>query len=284
MNVVVLGAGGQVGSSIVSVLPGATALSRRELDLADQHGIERFDWSRFDVIVNAAAFTAVDEAETPGGRAQAWQSNAVAVAHLARVARAHGSTLVHFSTEYVFDGGGTGPLGEGDRVAPLSAYGASKAAGDLAAALVERHYIVRTSWVVGGGRNFVATMLDLAGRGVDPSVVADQIGRPTFADDLARGVVELLDRAAPFGTYNLTNSGEPASWAEVARATFQLAGHSPQRVADTSTEEYFAARPGSARRPLNSVLALDKAAAAGVALPDWRLSLARYVGSRIAAE
>lgn len=284
MNVVVLGAGGQVGSSIVSAIPDATALSRGELDVSDQNGVDRFDWSRFDVIVNAAAFTAVDDAETPAGRAQAWQANAVAVGHIARAARARGSTLVHFSTEYVFDGSGTDPRGEDDRVAPLSAYGASKAAGDLAASTVERHYILRTSWVVGEGRNFVATMLDLAGRGVDPSVVADQIGRPTFADDLARGVVELLDRGAPFGTYNLTNSGEPASWAEVARATLRLAGHSPERVSDTSTAEYFATRPGSARRPLNSVLALDKAAAAGVELPDWQVSLARYVESRRGTE
>jgi dTDP-4-dehydrorhamnose reductase len=277
MNVVVLGAGGQVGAALAGVVPGVTALRRDQLDVTDPDAVARMDWSSFDVIVNAAAYTAVDKAETPAGRAEAWQSNATAVGHLARAANAHGAVLVHFSSEYVFDGAATRPWREDDRIAPLSAYGASKAAGDLAAAMAERHYVVRTTWVVGGGANFVRTMLGLAAKGVAPTVVADQIGRPTFADDLARGVLRLLDGAAPYGTYNLTNTGEPASWADVARAAFELTGHSPATVTDTTTAEYFATRPEGAQRPLNSVLALDKAAAAGVELPDWRESLADYV-------
>lgn len=278
MKAIVVGAGGQVGSHLAALLPDAVAVGRGELDIADPAAAQAF--SGFDVIINAAAYTAVDRAETPEGRVAAWRTNATAVAQLARAADLNGATLVHFSSEYVFDGTAPRPWREDDPIAPLSAYGASKAAGDLAAASAARHYVVRTTWVVGAGANFVATMLGLAAKGVSPSVVADQIGRPTFAADLARGVVDLLAADAPHGTYNLTNTGEPASWAEVARATFTLAGRAPADVSDTTTAEYFASRPEAARRPLNSVLALDKAAALGIELPDWRESLAAYVAAR----
>lgn len=280
MKAIVLGAGGQVGASLAALLPDAVALRRDELDIADPGAAQAF--AGFDVIINAAAYTAVDDAETPEGRAAAWRTNATAVGHLARAADLHGATLVHFSSEYVFDGSAAQPWREDGPIAPLSAYGASKAAGDLAAAAARQHYIVRTTWVVGGGANFVATMLGLAARGVSPAVVADQIGRPTFADDLARGVLDLLACGAPHGTYNLTNTGEPASWADVARATFALAGRAPGDVIDTTTAEYFASRPEAAQRPLNSVLALEKAAAVGIELPDWRASLAAYVARHTA--
>ncbi|MFC4944803.1 SDR family oxidoreductase [Pseudonocardia sp. GCM10023141] len=280
MKVVVLGAGGQVGASLAALLPDARALTRAELDVTDPAAVAAADFGGADVIVNAAAYTAVDRAETPAGRAEAWRANAIAPGLLARAADAAGATLVHFSTEYVHDGASVAAWTEDDPIAPLSAYGATKAAGDLAVSMVERHYVVRTTWVVGSGANFVATMLGLAAKGVSPTVVADQIGRPTFADDLARGVVALVGSGAPFGTYNVTNTGEPASWADVARATFALAGRSPADVSDTTTAEYFAGRPEAARRPLNSVLNVGKAAAAGVALPDWHESLAAYVASR----
>ena len=179
------------------------------------------------MLINAAAYTAVDRAETPEGRVAAWAANATAVAHLAAAANAHGMTLVHVSSEYVFDGTTAGPILEDAPLCPLGAYGASKAAGEIAASLAARHLVVRTTWVVGDGANFVRTMLGLAARGVSPAVVDDQIGRPTFAADLAAGIVALLD--APAGVYHLTNTGEPASWAEVARATFALAGRDPAR-------------------------------------------------------
>jgi dTDP-4-dehydrorhamnose reductase len=182
----------------------------------------------------------------------------------------------------VFDGTADGPIPEDTPLCPLSAYGASKAAGDIAASLAERHYIVRTTWVTGDGGNFVRTMLGLAARGISPTVVADQVGRPTFAGDLARGIVTLLASGSPFGTYNVTSSGEPASWADVARAAFALAGHAPDRVQDTTTAAYFADKPGAAPRPLNSVLDLTKAASAGVTLPPWRAGLAAYVRQEMA--
>ena len=275
MRIAVLGAGGQLGRALAALLPEAVALGRSELDITDGAAVRAFDWSRFDTVVNAAAYTAVDRAETPDGRVAAWACNATAVGHLAAAANAHGFLLVHVSSEYVFDGTAADPVREAAPLCPISAYGASKAAGDVAAAVAARHLVVRTTWVVGDGANFVRTMLALADRGVCPAVVGDQIGRPTFADDLAAGIVALLD--APTGVYHLTNSGEPASWADVARATFALAGRATSDVATTTTAEYFADKPSAARRPLNSVLDLGKAAAAGAALPDWQESLARYV-------
>lgn len=274
MRVLVLGANGQVGRALTAALPDAVGLTRAQCDVADPTGV---DWAAFDVVVNAAAYTKVDAAETPQGRVEAWRANAGGPAVLAAHARAHGTTLVHLSSEYVFDGTHDGPIPEDAPVAPLGAYGASKAAGDVAVAGVDRHYLVRPTWVVGDGTNFVRTMLGLAGRGIEPTVVADQVGRLTFACDIAAAIVHLVTTGAPFGTYHLTGGGEPASWADVARAVYALAGRDDLRVTDTSTAEYFAGKPGSAPRPLNSVLDLGRVRAAGVVVPDWRGRLAEYV-------
>ncbi len=273
MKILILGAGGQVGRALAAALPDAVALTRDQLDLTDPGGV---DWSAFDAVVNAAAYTDVDGAET-AGRTDAWRSNATGPALLAALGREHGFTLVHFSSEYVFDGTWPGPVPEDAPLAPLGVYGASKAAGDLAVAGAPRHYLLRPTWVVGDGRNFVRTMLGLAGRGIEPTVVADQIGRPTFAADVADAVVHLLRTGAPHGTYNLTAGGEPASWADVARATYALAGYADLRVTDATTEAYFADKPLAARRPLNSVLDLARIEKAGFTPPDWRERLAEYV-------
>lgn len=275
MKSAVLGAGGQLGRALTVALPDADAFTRDDLDVTDAAAVAAVDWSRYDTVINACAYTAVDNAETREGRVAAWAANATAVAHLAAAANAHDLLLVHVSSEYVFDGSTTGPILEDALLCPLGAYGAAKAAGEIAASFAARHLVVRTSWVVGDGANFVRTMLGLAARGVSPTVVDDQIGRPTFAVDLAAGIVALLD--APAGTYHLTNTGEPASWADVARATFALAGRDPAGVTNTTTAAYFADKPQAALRPLNSVLDLTKAAAAGVVLPPWRDGLAAYV-------
>jgi len=268
-RVLILGAGGQVGRALAAALPHATAWDRAAFDLAAPRSLDGWD-----VVVNAAAWTDVDGAEVH--RADAWRVNAAGPAALARAAREHGFVLVHFSSEYVFDGASPRPYREDDPVAPLSAYGASKAAGDLAVQGVERRYLLRPTWVVGEGRNFVRTMLGLAARGIAPTVVDDQIGRPTFAADLAAAVTTLLRDGAPFGDYHVTGGGEPASWADVARAVYRLAG-ADLAVTGTSTAAYFADKPAAAPRPLNSVLDTGKAAATGVAMPDWRERLAEYV-------
>jgi dTDP-4-dehydrorhamnose 3,5-epimerase len=278
VRALILGAGGQVGRALAAALPQAIALSRKGLDITAAAGAD-IDWSGFDTLVNAAAFTDVDGAESTDGRAAAWRANAAGPASLAHVAAEHNLTLVHLSTEYVFDGRADEPYPEDAPIAPLSAYGASKAAGDLAVGMVERHYLIRPTWVVGEGRNFVRTMLALAARGVEPTVVGDQIGRPTFAQDIAAAIVHLVSTGAPYGPYHVTGSGEPASWAEVARATYALSGHRDLAVTETSSEAYFADNPQAARRPLNSVLELSRAERAGVALPNWRDRLADYVSA-----
>jgi dTDP-4-dehydrorhamnose reductase len=269
-RVLVLGAGGQVGRALAAALPDATAYDRAAFDLADPGPLEGWD-----VVVNAAAWTDVDGAEVR--RAEAWRANAAGPAALAQAAREHGFVLVHFSSEYVFDGTASRPYREDDQVAPLSAYGASKAAGDLAVQGAPRRYLLRPTWVVGDGRNFVRTMLGLAARGIAPTVVDDQVGRPTFAADLAAAVVGLLRDGAPFGDYHVTGGGEAASWADVAREVYRLAG-ADLPVTGTSTAAYFVDKPAAAPRPLNSVLDTSKAAAAGLSMPDWRERLAAYVG------
>src|SRR5699024_8240803 len=142
--------------------------SRADLDITDRDLPRARRWQDYHAIINAAAYTAVDTAETPSGRVAAWQANATAVASLARIADMHRLTLVHFSTDYVFDGDATEPYQEEAVPCPVSVYGQSKAAGELAAATTTQHYVLRTSWLIGAGRNFVATMASLAERGVDP--------------------------------------------------------------------------------------------------------------------
>jgi dTDP-4-dehydrorhamnose 3,5-epimerase len=179
------------------------------------------------------------------------------------------------SSDYVFDG--RAPVHREDEpVAPLGVYGQTKAAGDAIVATVPRHYVVRTSWVVGEGRNFVATMRSLAERGVDPSVVDDQVGRLAFAADIAAGIVHLLASGAPFGTYNLSNTGEPMSWADIARAVFAAVGADPTRVSGVSTEAYFAGKQ-AAPRPRNSVLDLGRLEATGFHPRDQHEALLAYL-------
>ncbi|MEZ0342943.1 sugar nucleotide-binding protein [Mycobacterium sp. pV006] len=218
----VLGASGQLGRALRVAYADARHAEfadRNEIDLTGTDLVSMRRWQDYDTIINAGAFTAVDRAETPDGRAAAWATNVTGVAALARIASRFGITLVHISSDYVFDGTGRRAYSEDDFVAPLGVYGQTKAAGDQLAATVARHYIVRTSWVIGEGRNFVSTMLSLAHRGVNPSVVDDQYGRLTFASELARAIVHLVDSGAPYGIYNATGGGPVMSWADVCRRT-----------------------------------------------------------------
>ena len=202
----IIGAGGQVGLELRSLLPEAEALGRDDLDLADPGLEDALDWSGYDVVYNAAAYTAVDDAETAEGRRQAWRTNSSGVSRLVEVARKHRLTMVHFSTDYVFDGV-AGTHDENEEVSPLGVYGQTKAAGDALVATLPRHYILRTSWVIGAGNNFVSTMASLAAKGVSPSVVDDQIGRLSFASDLALAAQHLVESGAAAGTYNVTCRG-----------------------------------------------------------------------------
>ncbi len=271
----VLGANGQLGRALREALPDAEHVDRSEFDLTDPAAWASRRWRDYGVVVNAAAYTAVDEAETDAGRATAWAVNVTAVAELARVATANGVTVVHVSSDYVFDGR-TPVHHEDEPFSPLGVYGQTKAAGDAIVATVPRHYVLRTSWVVGEGRNFVATMRSLAERGVDPSVVDDQIGRLSFTEDIAAAIAHLLGTGAPYGVYNCSSSGDPLSWADVARAVFTEVGADPARVTGVSTEAYFAGKQ-VAPRPRNSVLDLAKLEATGFRPRDQHEALRAYL-------
>lgn len=277
----VLGANGQLGHALRKVFADATHVEfaeRADVDLSAKNLDRARTWRDYDVIINAAAYTAVDMAETAEGRAEAWATNVAGVAALARVATKYRITVVHISSDYVFDGTATRPYREDDRLAPLGVYGQTKAAGDQIVATLSRHYILRTSWMIGEGRNFVLTMLSLAARGIDPSVVEDQWGRLTFASELAGAIRHLLEKRAAYGTYNVTGSGPVRSWADIARRTFALAGYDPNRVTAVSTEEFFAdATTTIAPRPHSSVLDLTKLQDAGYVTANADEQLVDYV-------
>lgn len=279
----VLGANGQLGRALRDLLGDSFEFEyagRDEIDLSDPAFVNARRWRDYGTIINAAAYTAVDVAESGEGRADAWAANVTGVASLARLATANGITLVHVSSDYVFDGAKEGAYLEDDAIRPLGVYGQTKAAGDAIVATVPRHYIVRTSWVIGEGKNFVRTMASLAERGVDPSVVDDQIGRLTFTEDIAGAIRHLLSSNASYGIYNVTGSGEALSWADVARHVFTLVGSNPARVTGVSTDTYFSDASGPvAPRPRNSVLALDRIEAAGWRTRDHMISLAAYLSS-----
>jgi dTDP-4-dehydrorhamnose reductase len=278
VTTVIVGANGQLGRALQQEFPDAVALGRAQLDVTDAAAVRDYRWGDVDVVLNAAAWTAVDAAEDPANLEAVRAANVDAVGNLARAVRTSGATLVHISSEYVFDGRSDGPMPEDWPPNPLSVYGRSKADGDVQAGHVTKHYLMRTTWVVGDGGNFVRTMAGLADRGVSPTVVDDQVGRLTFTADLAAGIAHLLRTRAPYGTYNLTNEGEPASWADVAAAVFAARGRSADDVGRTSTEAYFADKPQAAVRPLNSVLDLAKIRATGFVPRDWLTALAEYLG------
>ena len=276
-KIFIVGANGQLGTALRLNYPNARSADISELDITNRDSVDNFDWSNIDIIINAAAFTNVDRAETDEGRVAAWNVNAVAVANLARISRENDITTVHISSDYVFDGT-KGPHLETELFSPLSVYGTSKAAGDIALSLVEKHYILRTTWVIGEGKNFVRTMLGLAEKGISPTVVADQIGRLTFTGELVRAIDHLLTtKPSSYGTYNVTNDGPLASWAEITRQIFEISGYDNIVVNDTTTADYFAGMSGIAPRPLNSDMSLEKIQSTGFSSNDWQEELKHYL-------
>lgn len=271
----IVGATGQLARALLELRPDAVAVGRNALDMSDADQVGAFDFSQFSTIVNAAAWTAVDAAETPEGRRAAWQLNAAAVGRLARAATEAGIPLVQVSTDYVFDGS-VEVHAETEPPAPLAVYGQTKAAGELLAATTDRHLIVRTSWLIGDGDNFVRTMARLADEGATPQVVADQNGRLTFTEDLAAGIWHLLETDAPAGIYHLTNTGPTTTWADIARRVFELRGRNPADVANCTTGQW-AGRRLVAARPRHSTLNLHKIQAAGIAPHDADERLTEYL-------
>lgn len=276
-RIFVTGSNGQLGSALREVLPGATFTGRDEFDMTDPAAYATVNWQDYDTIINAAGMTDVDGAETDEGNALAQLVNSTSVQLLADAATQHDLTLVHVSSDYVFDGTQSIHT-EDEPFAPLGNYGQSKADGDTAAASTAKHYIVRTTWVVGNGKNFVRSIAGLADRDISPSVVGDQFGRLTFTDDLAGGIVHLLDVAAPYGTYNLSNTGDVVSWADIARAVYHSLGRDDLTVSDTTAAEYFAGKVSSPR-PTHSALDLSKIEATGFTPRDWQVALDSYLAA-----
>lgn len=272
----IIGAYGQLGRALQQVYPDAECVDRDTFDMSDPAIITSRRWRDYGLILNAAAYTAVDLAETEEGRRDSWLSNATALTNLVRIANESDITLVHVSSDYVFDGTVTSHT-EDEALAPLGVYGQSKAAGDLLVSTTPRHYLVRTSWVIGDGNNFVKTMKSLADKGVKPSVVNDQIGRLTFTQDLAAAIKHLINTASPFGTYNLSNDGDSASWADIAKEVYELSGKSRDDVTPVTTAEYYAGKEDIAPRPLQSTLGLDKIKATGFTPRNWKEVLREYL-------
>jgi dTDP-4-dehydrorhamnose reductase len=286
----VTGAAGMLGRDLTALLAARgdcggtdiTGLSRADLDITDPAAVATaIDAAKPDVVVNCAAWTAVDAAEEH--EAQALAINGHGAAHLAAACAKAGALLVHLSTDYVFAGDAAAPYPENAPTGPTGAYGRTKLAGEQAvrATLPDASYIVRTAWLYGAhGKNFVKTMLRLAASGTSPGVVADQHGQPTWSADVAARIVALVDRSAPPGVYHATSSGQ-TTWFGFAEEIFRLYhdqthhGGTERSLASPrpiSTADY----PTPARRPAYSVLAHDAWHAAGIApIGDWKEALRR---------
>ena len=287
MRVLVIGCNGQLGSALMPVLARNRSLAvlgidYPDIDIADPHSIDLvFGGFDPDFVINCAAYTAVDDAET--NEDAAMRINGLGPRYLADECRKSGTWMVHVSTDYVFDGSATSPYAEDETPSPASAYGRTKLAGDQAVQelLPASHYLIRTAWLYGlQGSNFVKTMLRLEKERDTVSVVTDQVGQPTYAADLATQIGLLLDRHPAPGTYHGTNSGE-VSWFEFTREIFRLAGADPDRVLPTTSAEFVRPAP----RPAYSVLGHDRWIQEG--LPEmrpWREALEQAFEDGISAD
>ncbi len=278
MRIMITGAQGMLGHDLVEVFSKLNSIDlyffgRTELDITNLNRVlEVTNEVQPQVIINAAAYTNVDECETSVDLA--YQVNAIGPRNLAVAANRHQSSLVHFSTDYVFPGDAVSPYREFDFIQPKSIYGKSKWAGEeLIRSLCPRHYIIRTSWLYGvHGKNFVTTMLKLASSQPVIKVVNDQVGSPTYTWDLATGVANLLSLNHAYGTYHLSNSGT-CSWYDFAKEIFALRGL--EVTVEPITTEVLA-RP--APRPAYSVLDHQLWRLSGLApLRSYRLALEEYL-------
>lgn len=273
--ILVVGANGMLGRDMMGVIGGtARGVDVDEVDITSLESTERIVRTlKPEIVINCAAYTDVDGCESNAETAM--QVNGEGVAHLAMASREIGARLVHVSTDYVFDGGKGSPYVEDDATRPLGVYGESKLAGELNAAFNPDHLIVRTQWLYGlHGKNFVETMLRLAGEKDELAVVTDQIGSPTWTVDLSHAILALV-KTGQRGVYHAANAGF-CSWNEFARAIFEEAGL-PVKVAGMTTDELN--RP--ARRPLYSTLDCGKLEKdTGFRLQPWRSALKAYLRLR----
>ena len=278
-RILLVGAGGMLGRDLVDALAGreVTALTRAELDVTEPQAVDAAV-AAADVVINATAYTKVDDAES--NEDDAFAVNALAPGLLAEASARHGVRFVHVSTDYVFDGTATSPYAEDAPRGPVSAYGRTKAEGELRvlAALPDGAAILRTAWLYGEhGPNFPKTMLKLAADREVLTVVDDQRGQPTWSRDLASRIVEVVDLGVPAGVFHATSAGE-TTWFGFAREVFTLAGLDPDRVQPTDSAAFVRPAP----RPAYSVLGHDAWASTGLApMRDWREALGAAMAAGI---
>jgi dTDP-4-dehydrorhamnose reductase len=271
VRIFITGATGQLGIALQRVLADHELIAppESEADITKPAIIDRIASARPDAVIHAAAFTDVDGAEANPDRAFA--VNAEGTRHVAQAAAKVGARLIAISTDYVYDGAKTTPYREDDPVAPLGVYGASKLAGERETLAAKPDAVIlRTAWLYGDGKNFVRTILRLAAERDELRIVSDQIGSPTWAEDLARAVRALLDVRAS-GVHHAVNAGS-CSWHEFAVTILRLAGLE-RRVVPISTAEL--GRP--AKRPAHSVLDCAKLGRLGIRMRPWQDALAEYL-------
>ncbi len=249
-----------------------------DLDITDEEAVLKFvAQNKPDYIINCAAFTAVDKAETAGEIVE--RINADGPENLAKAAKENDSVLVHISTDYVFGGdlAVEKDYKEEDEKAPVTVYGVTKLQGEeQIQANTDQYYIFRTAWLYGDGNNFVRTMLNLGEAKDEISVVADQHGSPTYAEDLANIIGEAIEKKIPYGVYHATNQGY-TTWFDFTKAIFEYTRTTCQ-VNPVTTEEYIKMMQiTQAKRPKNSQLSKDKLLAQGITVPEWEEALKRYL-------
>ncbi len=281
MKILITGANGMLAKSVKKRLEPENELictDVADLDITDEEAVLKFvTQNKPDYIINCAAFTAVDKAETAGEMVE--RINADGPENLAKVAKENNSVLVHISTDYVFGGdlAVEKDYKEEDEKAPVTVYGVTKLQGEeQIQANTDQYYIFRTAWLYGDGNNFVRTMLNLGEAKDEISVVADQHGSPTYAEDLANIIGEAIEKKIPYGIYHATNQGY-TTWFDFTKAIFEYTGTICQ-VNPVTTEEYIEMMQiTQAKRPKNSQLSKDKLLAQGITVPEWEEALKRYL-------
>ncbi|MFM1783984.1 MAG: hypothetical protein RLZZ579_261, partial [Actinomycetota bacterium] len=269
----IFGANGQLGRELTKNFAGLRALQRSEVDVSSLQHLADVTIQPSDIVINAAAFTAVDAAETPAGIASAFEANVLGVQNLSNACSKAGATLIQFSTDYVFDGGKVGPNRPTDLPRPLNVYGLSKSAGEAIAMSNPKTYIVRTSWVYGDGSNFVRSIFMAAQKRKEIRVVQDQVGRPTSTARLSQATKFLIDQNLPFGIYHVTDAGPLVSRYELAVFIYEYLQVPGSLVTPVDSSE--TALQSAAQRPLNSDLG-DQNEHLGI--PDsWKLKVPSYL-------
>ena len=280
MKILITGANGMLAKSVRKRLEGNELICTdvEDLDITNKEAVKEFVAKiKPEYIINCAAFTAVDKAETAGEIVE--KINADGPRNLAKAAKENGSVLVHISTDYVFGGDldVEKDYKEDAPKKPVTAYGITKLHGEQAIEKnLDKYYIFRTAWLYGDGNNFVRTMLKLGETKDELNVVSDQHGSPTYAEDLANFIGEAIEKKIPYGIYHATNEGY-TTWYDFTKAIFEYAGI-VCKVNPVTTEKYIEMmKITQAKRPKNSQMSKDKLKAQGIEIPEWEDALKRYL-------